>query len=209
MLGEVVCQFRKGVHCFDSVQQQCFYPLCYKWQSNLLIVTLPWQRTVTSQLFGLWESVCVFPVSCGLFLWLFRSFPPEHVRLIPSLYSWALTPDLDQVPRYYTLAAWFSQGRVKYWDHISLHSTCHICDPWRIWGLYFIISVAIFAISSSPTPFLLYQASYVAQRMFKHLWFVVLVKQSAPYTVVVVFVGVLYITINISYTDLNPTSCFS
>ncbi|TWW75595.1 Low-density lipoprotein receptor class A domain-containing protein 3 [Takifugu flavidus] len=27
-----------------------------------------------------------------------RGFPPEHVRLIPSLYSRALTPDLDQVP---------------------------------------------------------------------------------------------------------------
>lgn len=57
MLGEVVCQFRKGVHCSDSIQQQCFYALCYNWQSNLLIVMLLW-LTVASQLLGLWEIVC-------------------------------------------------------------------------------------------------------------------------------------------------------
>ena len=34
----------RGDDSSGSVQQQCFYPLCYKWQSNLLIVMLPWVR---------------------------------------------------------------------------------------------------------------------------------------------------------------------
>lgn len=115
MLCEIVCHLKKRWRLFWQCTAAVLLSIMLQLtiQSTNCNVAMAAQRmgTVASQLwvFIFFWRLCVFPVSCGLFLWQFGGFPLDHVRLIPSLYSWALAPDLDQVPRYYTLAA-FSQG---------------------------------------------------------------------------------------------------
>lgn len=108
MLCEVVCHLKKRWRLFWQCTAAVLLSIILQLtiQSTNCNVAMAAQGRAQLPLF--WR-LRVFLVSCGLFLWLFGGFPLEHVRLIPSLYSWALAPDLDRVPRYYTLAA-LSQG---------------------------------------------------------------------------------------------------